>query len=658
MTAAEFINLLDRAGCAPRQGSGYWSARCPAAGHAHGDKHKSLSITEATDGKILLRCFGRGHSAEEICAALGINLKDLFPTPLVPSRSRAGGKPAPRPAAPPARPAPQAAHDDDNRQARAQGVTLAALAAAKALDPAWLTSEFGIVEHDGKLTIPYRHASGEPARGRGRGALKAKDGTWWAPGDAEQEIVAYGLWRLPAAGAIDELHIVEGESDTWALALHSRATLGVPGASNTATLNSDQARAALARAARIVVHREPDQAGADFSDHVMTILREQKVTSEIRILDLLAAAGVKDVADLHCKTAGDPGGFESELDNAINQARPQYATRTAAWLACCSTAADRVKAPVPVLDFVLPGLLNGTVGILSAASGVGKTLLAQRLALSVAGAAHLDCSLDAGRGICPFRRPAQGGRVVYLTVEDPPQIWTARTQALAAWLLNRHVSQPAFKPIERNALDRALENMIDACLSSSDFQLAQAAKSGTVQFDDEAFSFLTSLAGDARLVVLDNLALLASINEIDNAQCASVMRRLATFAREVGCAVLILAHEAQWAMKDQDAGQAAVRGGTALAAHARWILRLHKKPGAEQIRAEATKLSYIPFPDPFALNLHSVLLRDETNSDRTATSAVAEAWALKQDDSAADPTARRRGKHNGNGNNNGLSHEF
>jgi len=51
-----------------------WCARCPA----HDDKRPSLSIRETSDGTILLHDFA-GCSAAEILAAIGMELRDLFP---------------------------------------------------------------------------------------------------------------------------------------------------------------------------------------------------------------------------------------------------------------------------------------------------------------------------------------------------------------------------------------------------------------------------------------------------------------------------------------------------------------------------------------------------------------------------------------------------
>jgi putative DNA primase/helicase len=55
-----------------KSGSG-WTARCPA----HEDKRNSLSITESSDGRILVKCFA-DCTFEGICAAKGWKHSDLF----------------------------------------------------------------------------------------------------------------------------------------------------------------------------------------------------------------------------------------------------------------------------------------------------------------------------------------------------------------------------------------------------------------------------------------------------------------------------------------------------------------------------------------------------------------------------------------------------
>jgi hypothetical protein len=51
-----------------------WEACCPA----HDDKSPSLKISEAEDGRLLLKCWA-GCTAGEIVGAVGLALRDLFP---------------------------------------------------------------------------------------------------------------------------------------------------------------------------------------------------------------------------------------------------------------------------------------------------------------------------------------------------------------------------------------------------------------------------------------------------------------------------------------------------------------------------------------------------------------------------------------------------
>src|SRR5688500_12529888 len=63
-------------------------ARCPA----HDDRHPSLSIADG-DGKVLIRCWA-GCKTEEVMAAIGLHLRDLFYTNQqngVPSGQRRAG---------------------------------------------------------------------------------------------------------------------------------------------------------------------------------------------------------------------------------------------------------------------------------------------------------------------------------------------------------------------------------------------------------------------------------------------------------------------------------------------------------------------------------------------------------------------------------------
>lgn len=55
-------------------GRNKWKACCPA----HDDKNPSLTITETSDGTVLLKCWA-GCNAKDIVTAIGLELRDLFP---------------------------------------------------------------------------------------------------------------------------------------------------------------------------------------------------------------------------------------------------------------------------------------------------------------------------------------------------------------------------------------------------------------------------------------------------------------------------------------------------------------------------------------------------------------------------------------------------
>lgn len=72
----EIIAAITRKnGSRPKPTSRGFSMCCPA----HNDRNPSFSITEASDGTILMKCFSRGCTINEICSAIGIKVSDLFP---------------------------------------------------------------------------------------------------------------------------------------------------------------------------------------------------------------------------------------------------------------------------------------------------------------------------------------------------------------------------------------------------------------------------------------------------------------------------------------------------------------------------------------------------------------------------------------------------
>ena len=66
--------LLDRLSGVKQTRPDRWQSRCPA----HDDRSPSLTVTETPDGTVLVKCWA-GCGAADIVAAVGLDLRDLFP---------------------------------------------------------------------------------------------------------------------------------------------------------------------------------------------------------------------------------------------------------------------------------------------------------------------------------------------------------------------------------------------------------------------------------------------------------------------------------------------------------------------------------------------------------------------------------------------------
>lgn len=74
MTAEKLVERLEHC---KQTGDRKWMARCPA----HRDNGPSLSITEGSDGRVLVHCFA-GCGALDVISAVGLEWADLFPEDL------------------------------------------------------------------------------------------------------------------------------------------------------------------------------------------------------------------------------------------------------------------------------------------------------------------------------------------------------------------------------------------------------------------------------------------------------------------------------------------------------------------------------------------------------------------------------------------------
>jgi hypothetical protein len=272
--------VLDRLEGVRQRGEGY-QALCPA----HEDRDPSLAVAEGEDGKVLLKCFA-GCATEDVVAALGLEMKDLFER-----RNGHGGG---------------GAFTSRETTSTDQPATLENYAAYVGLPVAFLKS-LGLKEYrhlgDPAVSIPYLDENGEVLLTRSRVSLTGKPKVKTRKGDKHR---LYGLWKLEEAREAGYAWLVEGESDSQTLWYHEEPAVGIPGANGW----KSEWAAHLEGIDRLYFVVE-DEAGE-------ACWEKLAVTPEIRDrLYRTELEGAKDVSELHKR---DLDRFGDRLREALESA--------------------------------------------------------------------------------------------------------------------------------------------------------------------------------------------------------------------------------------------------------------------------------------------------------------------------------------------------
>ena len=194
----------------------------------------------------------------------------------------------------------------------------------------------------------------------------------------------------------------------------------------------------------------------------------------------------------------------------------------------------------PVLDFIWPGFLAGTVGALVAPGATGKSFWALQAAMSIA------CSV-AGCDLVGFS-PTHTGRVVYLAGEDPPPALVRRIHSIG-----QHLGRAAREAIAENL---TLEPMMGKRLNI---------------MDEAHLRRVIEYSSGARLIVLDTLSRIHTLDENSNGNMAHLVAVLEHVAASTGASVLYLHHVSKGSAREgQTDQQQAARGASALIDNARW----------------------------------------------------------------------------------------
>ncbi|SEQ17125.1 plasmid and phage replicative helicase [Solimonas aquatica] len=192
----------------------------------------------------------------------------------------------------------------------------------------------------------------------------------------------------------------------------------------------------------------------------------------------------------------------------------------------------------PPLDYVLPGLLAGTVGALVSPGGMGKSMLILQLLLLVASANDL-IGLGGEWGTGP---------VTYMPAEDPDIAIQHRLHALKSHLTAEQYEMAR----ERISIHPLVGTMPDLN-------------------DDHWRSEIRKVADGRRLLVIDTLRRFHRADENHSGEMAEVVARLEAIAAESGCTIIFLHHAAKAAaLNGHGDQQQASRGASVLTDNIRW----------------------------------------------------------------------------------------
>ena len=198
----------------------------------------------------------------------------------------------------------------------------------------------------------------------------------------------------------------------------------------------------------------------------------------------------------------------------------------------------------PPLDFVLPGLLAGTVGGIVSPGGAGKSMLALELSILVATGHDLS---GFGGGV-----DRHTGRVCFLAAEDPSDALQHRLHSLG-----QHMSAVLREQFAES------------------FEIEPLAGKQADLDRPDWLAFVESMATGRRLMFLDTLRRFHELDENDSGQMAHLVGVLEGVAARTGCAMVFLHHASKSAaMNGQGDMQQASRGSSVLVDNIRWQMYL------------------------------------------------------------------------------------
>lgn len=209
---------------------------------------------------------------------------------------------------------------------------------------------------------------------------------------------------------------------------------------------------------------------------------------------------------------------------------------------------EAVCAPPPSIDYVLPGLPLGEIGLIVAPGGTGKSFLTLQSAIGIA--THTEIA----GGLWPVTKP---GRVIILSLEDSLIFLGQRLYYIAQ-------TMPEFN---MGILELLRENLIIRSYAGHRSAYIDSLGELIEDFEQE----ITAIATGARLLIVDPLRRFHDGDENSSSDVTKIVSVLERIAHKAGCAV-IATHHANKTFSGTSQNNA--RGSSALSDNVRWQINL------------------------------------------------------------------------------------
>jgi hypothetical protein len=298
MNIDAFLERLDKV----TKTTGGWTALCPA----HDDHTPSLGISEGKDGRILVKCWSAGCTAEEIVESKGLTMSDLFA-----GDNGTGVRHGPS--------KPTKADKAKSKAKKPYATKEAAIKAAERFTQGKYVAEWIYHDaegHDVFYVARFDKSELDPETGKPRKEFRPihQDAEGWHIGDPPGLLP---LYRLPELlQSTGPVYVTEGEKTADALR----------GVGLTVTTSAHGSRSAHKTDWRQLAGREvvilPDEDGIAYGKDVAKILLESESPASTKIVKLpdLPPKGdaVEFIASRSTKSAEE---IQSEIRSLVNDVR-------------------------------------------------------------------------------------------------------------------------------------------------------------------------------------------------------------------------------------------------------------------------------------------------------------------------------------------------